>query len=410
MNKRWNQTHMLDLGHRLFTKVHKRKHSAQHNHEIHFLAREINDWLPQGIQSIIDGSYWPRHLRRYYFSDEMVDQLHITDRVMQHILLQQLKPTFKHVMNPNCLHLNGPTGVKLATQRVRQALQDEQPQFFIRADIKSFYRSILHHKLLQDIKQHYDDPKLITMLERIIRNPLETPRGYKNPDNGVALRGPLSQFFSAIYLKPLDDAFDSFNVTYIRYQDDILILCQTKRQLNRCRRRMMEVLQERRLTLSRKKSRIGSVQDDFHFLGIQYKGTRTLSNTTVSHSANDSVIAPTKSEAILAIRGGSSLNDHQQNALSRMVPHARTLRKARTQVQLMVADQFSTAKIKNYLRRWTQWWVKTVESWSYHELLQRFLNVCWDATAATYAVALSQRAREVYSCSHAVSGCAAAAA
>jgi len=33
------------------------------------------------------------------------------------------------------------------------------------------------------------------MLENIIKNPIETPRGYKNADNGIALRGPLSQFF-----------------------------------------------------------------------------------------------------------------------------------------------------------------------------------------------------------------------
>ena len=67
------------------------------------------------------------------------------------------------------------------------------------------------------------------MLEEIIKNPIETPRGYKNPDH--ALRGPLAQFFSALYLNPLDDAFDTMDVTYLRYHDDIIILCQTKRQL-----------------------------------------------------------------------------------------------------------------------------------------------------------------------------------
>ena len=59
-----------------------------------------------------------------------------------------------------------------------------------------------------------------SMLEQIIINPIETPRGYKNPDHGIALRGPLSQFFSGIYLKPLDDAFNAMDVTYLRYQDD----------------------------------------------------------------------------------------------------------------------------------------------------------------------------------------------
>ncbi len=106
-HQRWEFTQMLELGHRLFTKVHKRKHSAHPNHEIHFLAREIDDWLPQGIQSIIDGNYTPRHLKRYYFSDETVDQLHVTDRILQHLLLQQLKSTFPHVINPNCMHMHG---------------------------------------------------------------------------------------------------------------------------------------------------------------------------------------------------------------------------------------------------------------------------------------------------------------
>lgn len=206
--KRWNTAEMLDVGRCLFTKINKRKRFANHNHEIHFLAREIDDWLPLGVKSMIEGSYTPRYLRRYYFKDEMVDQLHLSDRIFQHILLKQLKPTLAHVVNPNCLHIYGPSGVKLATQRIRQVLQEMKPNYIIRADIKSFYKSIPHYKLMQDIRQIYDDPKVRAMLEQVITNPIETPRGFKNTVTGIALRGPLSQFFSAIYLKPLDDAFN----------------------------------------------------------------------------------------------------------------------------------------------------------------------------------------------------------
>jgi hypothetical protein len=55
------------------------------------------------------------------------------------------------------------------------------------------------------------------------------------------------------------------DIVYVRYQDDILALCKSKRQLNRCRKRMMEVLGERQLKLSRKKSRMGTVTDSFHY-------------------------------------------------------------------------------------------------------------------------------------------------
>ena len=177
------------------------------------------------------------------------------------------------------------------------------PRYIIRADIKSFYKSIPHYKLIQDIKKYYDDPKVQAMLESIIVNPIETPRGYKNPVHGIALRGPLSQFFSGLYLKPLDDAFDHSEVTYLRYQDDVIIFCKTKRQLNRCRRRMMEVLHERRLSLSRKKTRMGSIDPGFHFLGIHYSPTRMEDNTAVMH-ANDDVITETQAVQNLTSGGG----------------------------------------------------------------------------------------------------------
>jgi len=118
----------------------------------------------------------------------------------------------------------------------------------------------------------------VHMLSNIITNPIDTPFGFKNPSRGIALRGPLSQLFSALYLKPLDESFDAMDVTYVRYQDDYLILCKTKRQLNRCRRRMMNVLAERKLTLSRKKSRIGRIDAGFHFLGVHYPGTQPRDN------------------------------------------------------------------------------------------------------------------------------------
>ena len=302
--KRWHVPDMLAIGRKLFAKIYKQKYHAHHNHEAHFMAREIDAWLPTGIQSIVDGHYSPRHLRRYYFSDETVDQVHLTDRIFQHVLLKQLKPTFGHVMNSNCYHLHGPHGVKLATQHIRQVLQEEKPNFFIRADIRSFYKSILHHKLIKDIKQYYDDSKVQAMLEEIITNPIDTPRGTKNPGNGIALRGPLSQFFSGIFLKPLDDAFNSMNVTYIRYQDDILILCQTKRQLSRCRRKMMEVLHERRLSLSRKKTRMGCIRSGFHFLGVNYPKTQPLDNTNVDHATNDPVITSLDDYNLYVIGGG----------------------------------------------------------------------------------------------------------
>jgi len=74
-------------------------------------------------------------------------------------------------MNPNCYHLHGPSGVQYATEQVKKVLEEKRPKCLIRADIKSYYKSISHHQLVKDIQAHYHDPKLNLMLERIIVNP-----------------------------------------------------------------------------------------------------------------------------------------------------------------------------------------------------------------------------------------------
>jgi len=91
----------------------------------------------------------------------------------------------------------------------------------------------------------------------------------------------------------------------LRYQDDILILCNTKRQLNRCKCKMMQVMHERHLRLSKRKTRIGEIaQFGFHFLGIEYPPTRTEDNTKTT---------PVKLKAKISARNGgkTALNPGQ---------------------------------------------------------------------------------------------------
>jgi len=373
---------METIAKKLFAKIHKRKHACNHNHEVHFLARDLQGWLPDGIRSLIDGSYRSRMLRRYYFTDDVVDQLYIPDRIYQHVLLKQIKPTFKYVLHPHCYHMRGPAGVKVATKQIRNAMNENKFNYFLRVDIKSYYASISRYKLIQDIKEVFDDPKVQVMLEDIVDTPIGTPNGYKNPSHGIALRGPLSQLFSAIYLKPLDDAFSEMQVAYARYQDDILILCKTKRQLNRYRRKMMNVLHERQLKLSRKKSKYGNIEDGFHFLGINYSRTRPLNKTKADQGVDHSVAVSDKKAAI---------NKSNSSGQIRLTLHPRTLRKARENVRLMVADGVSHQYIRTYLDRWALWWVGVSDLDSHQKILQCFFDYCWDIQVAVVAIDVMRR-------------------
>ncbi|OGT38470.1 MAG: hypothetical protein A3F11_05030 [Gammaproteobacteria bacterium RIFCSPHIGHO2_12_FULL_37_14] len=106
--------------------------------------------------------------------------------------------------------------------------------------------------------------------------------------------------------KLVTDALSCMSIFYVRFQDDVLALCKSKRQLNRCRKRMMEVLHERKLRLSRKKSRMGSIDRGFHYLGVDYLPTQPEDYTTVTH-ANDDVIVSADAAYSLPKQGGGGI-------------------------------------------------------------------------------------------------------
>ena len=112
----------------------------------------------------------------------------------------------------------------------------------------------------------------------------------------------------------------------------------------------MAVLKERLLSLSRKKTRIGRIDTGFHFLGIHYPGTQTPDNINVTQ-ANDESVTPVIHEhylASLGLRKAMLATDNQTPVLDRIVPHPRTLRKARESVRQMVNTGVSPRRIRNY--------------------------------------------------------------
>lgn len=56
----------------------------------------------------------------------------------------------------------------------------------------------------------------------------------------------------------------------------------------------------------------------------------------------------------------------------------------------MVADGTSFRQIRRYLHRFVVWWQNTSGTWGYPELLQQFIEVCWQKETAAYAAGLCQ--------------------
>ena len=72
------------------------------------------------IQEFKDGRYQFSPVKQYNFADEIMRIWCYWDRLMLHLIYTIIKPTFKHVISPLCLHLNGPSAIAMATAQVKQ--------------------------------------------------------------------------------------------------------------------------------------------------------------------------------------------------------------------------------------------------------------------------------------------------
>ena len=182
-----------------------------------------------------------------------------------------MKPLFKYIIPKNGYHLSGPSGVKQALSTLKRAVENKTFRYFFRLDIKDYYASIDRHILLTLMEKHFHDPRLRHYLGSIIHIPIIDEGVYHRPQKGIARRSSLSPFFGALYLSPLDQAFEKTTGTfYARYQDDIIILTRSKSQFCRAKRRIKKILSTLKLVLSPHKSKMGLLTATLHASTYNY--------------------------------------------------------------------------------------------------------------------------------------------
>jgi vesicle coat complex subunit len=171
-----------------------------------------------------------------------------------------------------------------------------------------------------------------------------------SPTVGIPIRSSLSPFFSALYLSPLDKAFENKNgIFYIRYVDDIIILTETEKQYKKAKKKLFAILRELKLKLSPKKTRIGKLKNGFHFLGVDFQinlkeeENQTVKNVTKKEKEKQEVKKTNEVNEVNAIHSpqtiGLALPQSTQaknhEAVVSVVLHARTVHRALDRVQVL---------------------------------------------------------------------------
>jgi len=266
---------------------HQRMNSSPNND----IWQLRTNWLTEResiLASVRSGTYQFLPQRRFYScyatednkAGRIIDVWSARDAVVLKaltIILADILP-----VHETCTHIKGNGGLKRAVRVVQHHLSGNR--FAFRTDVKSYYASIDHLKLLDRLSIYVRDKKLLNLVGQYLKRSTEYGGTFRDFDQGISRGCPLSPLIAAFYLHELDEAMAGHPVLYIRYMDDIVVLATNRHKLRRAIATVNSVLSSLGLKKHPDKTSIGLIERGFDFLGYHFcrKGI-SLAQTTVGN-------------------------------------------------------------------------------------------------------------------------------
>jgi len=231
-------------------------------------------------QQLLAGTYRLGAVDRFWRDGEPIEVWQALDSLVLKAVAIVLSRRLDSVLSRRCFHLAGRGGAKAAVRAVAENL--DQNQWVMRTDVKSYYASIQHDVLMDIVRAHVADVRVVDLIDQYVRRNIYEDGIYETPTCGICLGCPLSPLMGALFLQELDRRMEDTGLCYARFMDDWVILAPTRWKLRQAVRIVNQVLADRMVRQHPDKTFIGRIRRGFEFLGYAFatKGLTGIARTT----------------------------------------------------------------------------------------------------------------------------------
>ncbi len=197
----------------------------------------------------------------------------VEDRVVQAAIRNILEPIFEADFLPCSYGFRPGIGAHMALDKVTEHLEDGY-RYVIDADLQTYFDTIPHDKLEQQIRKRVTDGSVINLIHQFLKAGVLEGELYQDTPEGAPQGGVLSPLLSNIYLHQLDQLMTERGHRIVRFADDFIILCKSQKGAERVMRGTKVFLEkELGLTVNEDKTKVVNAEKEpFTFLGYEFIG------------------------------------------------------------------------------------------------------------------------------------------
>lgn len=189
-------------------------------------------------QSVMDGNFRPNPARRVeILKEDGVKKRKLgipttVDRVIQQAIAQILSPMYEVQFSDNSYGFRPKRSAHQAIHKCQQYIQDGYI-YAVDMDLERYFDTINHSKLMEILSRTIKDGRVISLIHKYLRAGVVIGCTYEETIEGVMQGGPLSPLLGNVMLNELDKVLEERGLRFVRYADDLMIYCKSKRSAMR---------------------------------------------------------------------------------------------------------------------------------------------------------------------------------
>jgi len=203
-------------------------------------VESLKDYLvknkDQLIQSILDGKYRPNPVRRVEIPKEKGTRKlgipTVVDRVIQQAIAQILSPIYEEQFSENSYGFRPRRNAHQALNKCRSYITDGY-KYAVDMDLEKFFDTVNQSKLIEMVSKTVKDGRVVSLIHKYLNAGVVIRNKFEETSMGVPQGSPLSPVLSNIMLNELDKELERRGHHFVRYADDMVILCKSKRSAER---------------------------------------------------------------------------------------------------------------------------------------------------------------------------------